>query len=124
MRYLLIIYWLWQSAVKTPEPQLVSANYYFYLLLAGTALLSFIFGALVTAIYFVSVRPKNTDQKASNQSPNEPSRPRISIKQCPKCHSTYTDESLKYCLRDGLTLKSVGSMPVPLDPDQTTEFKR
>ncbi len=29
------------------------------------------------------------------------------MKQCPNCKTTYTDESLRYCLTDGATLMSV-----------------
>ena len=35
----------------------------------------------------------------------------VGIKLCSNCNSTYTDEALSYCLRDGTLLKLVGKMP-------------
>ena len=44
---------------------------------------------------------------------------RVDIKHCAQCESTYTDEELNYCLRDGTQLRVVGSMPRPADPEAT-----
>ena len=121
----LVFLWFWQSAptpTPTPSPEPVS-NLSFYLLIAVTALLSFIFGVLITTVYFISTRPKISKTEITNQITEELTTQKVSIKQCPKCNSTYTDEDLKFCLRDGLTLKVVGTMPIPHDPDKTREFR-
>ncbi len=104
---------------KEPEP----SNLSFSLLLIATAILSFVFGSLTTTIYFILTRPKVEKESAVNEFNREFGNHRASIKQCPKCNSTYTDEDLKYCLRDGLTLKIVGSLPLPPDRDKTEEFR-
>lgn len=113
------VLWLWQSAATpTPQPSRGS-DLSFYLLIVLTAVFSFIFGILVTTIFFVSKRAIKKSDSEATQFINEIENSRIPIKQCPKCNSTYTDEDLKFCLRDGITLKVVGSMPVPHDPDKT-----
>jgi hypothetical protein len=38
------------------------------------------------------------------------------MKQCPACKTTYTDESLRYCLADGATLVSVTEEPTVFAP--------
>ncbi len=40
------------------------------------------------------------------------------MKQCPNCKTTYTDETLRFCLADGATLVSV------TEPDPTVAFNR
>lgn len=124
MNQIFIILWFWQgAATQTPEIQSNSAsNLSFYLVIFVTAAVSFIFGVLLTSLYFISIRPKN-DTKTEKIEMVSNSEQRTSIKQCPKCNSTYTDEDLSYCLRDGITLKVVGSMPIPHDPDKTAEFR-
>ena len=49
---------------------------------------------------------------------------RINIMHCVQCDSTYTDEDLSYCLRDGTILKVVGTMPAPPDPEATRVIDR
>jgi hypothetical protein len=116
-------FFLWFWWAEAGEPEQIS-NISFYLLIAVAALLSFIFGVLVTTIFFLSKRAADKPNLTVAQSSPEIESPRTPIKQCPKCNSTYTDEDLTYCLRDGLALKIVGSMPVPSDPEETKVFKR
>ena len=121
----IILFFLQSAATATPTPTPIPepiSNFPFYLSIVATAILSFIFGVLVTTIFFISKRAVGQQNTTTTQLISEIESPRIAIKQCPKCHSTYTDEDLKFCLRDGLTLKTVGSMPIPHDPDKTKEF--
>lgn len=118
-----IILWFWQSmATPTPQPESAS-NVSVYVSIIVVAILSFVFGVLVTTVFFIATRRKVENESAVNEFKSEFGGQMAAIKQCPKCNSTYTDEDLKFCLRDGITLKIVGSMPIPHDPDKTTEFR-
>jgi hypothetical protein len=47
------------------------------------------------------------------------------MKRCPTCQSTYTDDSLRFCLQDGATLVAVsGSGPTPPDVNKTMRIER
>lgn len=120
-----VFLWFWQSPITpTPTPAVDPiSNTSFYLLIIAIGVVSFIFGVLITTIYFISTRPRIHKPEITEQIRGENTTQRVSIKQCPKCQSTYTDKDLNYCLRDGLTLKVVGDMPIPHDPDKTIEFK-
>jgi hypothetical protein len=121
MQIFLTFLWLWQGVpITTSEP--VSNSFWGAVLIA--LIVGFILGVLITALFFALKNSRTNTTTAKNEMPLAlETEPRISIKQCPKCHSTYTDEDLVYCLRDGLTLKIVGSMPIPVDPDKTREFR-
>jgi hypothetical protein len=41
------------------------------------------------------------------------------MKRCPACGSTFTDNSLRFCLQDGTTLQSVSDSPQSLNPAET-----
>ena len=41
------------------------------------------------------------------------------MKRCPQCSSTYTDDSLRFCLQDGATLLAVSNAPSSFDADAT-----
>ncbi|HEV2912667.1 MAG TPA: discoidin domain-containing protein [Pyrinomonadaceae bacterium] len=41
------------------------------------------------------------------------------MKRCPTCQSTYTDDSLRFCLQDGATLVRAGASSPSFDPDAT-----
>ncbi|HYY56271.1 MAG TPA: discoidin domain-containing protein [Pyrinomonadaceae bacterium] len=41
------------------------------------------------------------------------------MKRCPTCQSTYTDDSLRFCLQDGAQLVRAGEAPSSFDPDAT-----
>lgn len=42
-----------------------------------------------------------------------------SMKRCPTCQRTYTDDSLRFCLQDGTALLSVTDAPSSFDPSAT-----
>lgn len=119
-----ILLWFWQSrATPTPSQYPEPEGNSFYFLLVVVAVLSFFIGILVTAVFFLLTRPKVAKDLTQNELIHKPNQQTVPIKQCPQCNSTYTDEDLAYCLRDGLTLKTVGSMPIPHDPDKTLDLK-
>ena len=103
----------WQAPAREPE----------WTDFAGTiimaAVLGFFGGSLLTAIFFLATRSEKSRNSFNNQPINNPNEKRIDIKHCPQCNSTYTDEDLSYCLRDGTLLKIVGTMPALKDPDET-----
>jgi ketosteroid isomerase-like protein len=41
------------------------------------------------------------------------------MKRCPACQSTYTDDSLAYCLQDGTALQPMSQSSLPADPQAT-----
>jgi flagellar basal body-associated protein FliL len=113
----------WQGVPINTKPTPDSSEFSSYFLILIASILSFIFGVLVTTIFFVSKSAASKPRQVATQPNTESDNLLISIKQCPKCNSTYTDEDLTYCLRDGLTLKVVGKMPIPVDSDKTLKFK-
>lgn len=77
-----------------------------------TLIAGFIAGVVATLIY-VNFR----QNKAINESPDElsiasaiplPQKRKPATKQCPKCKTAYTDQSLNFCLTDGTTLQFSG----------------
>ena len=63
----------------------------------------------------------------SNPSPPKPIEQTVKsvgqqIRRCPKCDSTYTDESLLYCVSDGTTLVYIGNRPQAPDPNATVLY--
>ncbi|MGB7924783.1 MAG: hypothetical protein WCF57_16190 [Pyrinomonadaceae bacterium] len=44
------------------------------------------------------------------------------MKRCPTCQSTYTDESLKFCLQDGAALVSANDSLSPVDSPETLRY--
>ena len=54
--------------------------------------------------------PKPTEQAVKSAAPSR-------IRRCPKCNSTYTDESLLYCVSDGTELVAAGGQNS--DPNAT-----
>ena len=44
------------------------------------------------------------------------------VKRCPTCQSTYTDETLAFCLSDGSTLERVAKASTPHDPNATLVY--
>lgn len=45
------------------------------------------------------------------------------MKQCPKCRTTYTDESLRFCLADGTPLESVSDSVSTYYPGKTDQIR-
>jgi hypothetical protein len=45
------------------------------------------------------------------------------MKQCPKCRTTYTDESLRFCLADGTPLESVSDSVPTYYPGKTDQIR-
>src|SRR5262249_45954807 len=47
------------------------------------------------------------------------------MKECPKCSRVYADDSLRFCLDDGASLRSAGEMPptIKINAQPTTPFK-
>lgn len=89
------------------------------------AIIGFIVGSLLTAILFlVARRPNETMLPTGNPSINPGRGKRVNIKHCSQCDSTYTDEEMGYCLRDGTLLNVVGTMPASIDPEETRVINR
>ena len=67
----------------------------------------FVVGIVLTIILISFFRKKNNAKPANKNTTaaNIPRPTRRSIKRCPTCQSTYTDESLNYCLSDGAILE-------------------
>ncbi len=67
----------------------------------------FVIGIVLTLILVRVFRKKN-NEKPSNKNITVANIPRPTakyFKRCPACQSTYTDESLNYCLSDGSILE-------------------
>jgi hypothetical protein len=45
------------------------------------------------------------------------------MKRCPTCQSTYTDDSLRFCLQDGTALLSVSGGPTAYDAEKTLRIE-
>lgn len=94
------------------------------LIVVAAVVLGFLGGCLLTAIFFLAKRREKPASSFQNPATDNTDKRRISIKHCSQCDSTYTDEEIGYCLRDGMLLKVVGTMPVPQDPDETRVINR
>ena len=46
------------------------------------------------------------------------------LRRCPKCRTTYTDETLNYCLIDGAALVDAAEAAKPYDPQATMKINR
>lgn len=46
------------------------------------------------------------------------------LRRCPTCQTTYTDETLNYCLIDGAALVDAAEAAKPYDPQATVQLKR
>lgn len=78
----------------------------------------FVVGLIFASVIFMAF---STGQKSDSQvrqsggnlalSEPETILAAASIKLCPKCSTTYTEQDLNYCLKDGSPLKVVGTMP-------------
>lgn len=90
----------------------------------GAAVLGFLAGCALTALFFLSKRGKGYGNSAASSVSDIGSGIRVSIKRCPRCDSTYTDEDMGYCLRDGTLLTVVGSMPRSDDGEETVVINR
>src|SRR5689334_11086513 len=80
------------------------------LLVAAVSVVSFIAGVLIT-LGFLREKARAEGRKANSGLPNFDDGTRVDIKHCSQCDSTYTNEELNYCLRDGTPLRVVGTMP-------------
>ena len=70
----------------------------------------FVIGIISLLVFIFASRKKNNKNNAKPINYNIPaaniSRPTVkTLKRCPACQSTYTDESLNYCLSDGTILE-------------------
>lgn len=92
-------------------------------IVAAAAAVGFLGGCLLTAIFLLAKRREKPTSSFENSIANA-DKGRINIKHCSQCDSTYTDAEIGYCLRDGMLLKVVGTMPVPLDPEKTHLINR
>ena len=94
-----------------------------FLLVAAASIVSFIAGVLIT-VGFLREKARAESRKDLPGLPNFNGGMGVDIKHCSQCDSTYTNEDLNYCLRDGTPLRVVGTMPVPVDPEATRVINR
>lgn len=96
----------WASLVEEDSVKM-DVNY-LILVLVG---IIFILGVVLILI-LISVFRKRNNQKPINHNITAANIPRPTekyIKRCPACQSTYTDESLNYCLSDGTLLEGANN---------------
>ena len=86
--------------------------------------------AVAVILVFAKVRGKRDIMNQPILAPDEQrhvsnsqSKVRANLKRCPTCHSTYTDETLRYCLVDGAALDDVLGSPAAYDPATTIRIK-
>lgn len=62
----------------------------------------------VIVLYALFHKKKDSPQLpgSANDIPLRQQQPNPPVKRCPQCQSTYTDQSLNFCLSDGATLLS------------------
>jgi hypothetical protein len=53
---------------------------------------------------------------------SQPSSIKANLKQCPTCHSTFTDETLRFCLIDGAALEDTAGATTNYDPAATVKL--
>ena len=65
-------------------------------------------GIVFAIVYFAVLRKRNAPRQITDANiiGTIPRPPEQYIKRCPACKSTYTDETLNFCLSDGATLES------------------
>jgi flagellar basal body-associated protein FliL len=70
--------------------------------------LVFVAGVVLAIVYFGFLRKRNKPAQISgaNIIGRIPSPPEQYVKRCPKCRSTFTDETLNFCLTDGTPLET------------------
>jgi hypothetical protein len=119
-----LLVFLAQLPAHTPEEPSASP------LLSGPfvlgLVLGIVIGALAALVIKLSRNKPGTAQSlapAADPLPRKPAEPAVKsaapsqIRRCPKCNSTYTDESLLYCVSDGTELVAAGGQPS--DPNAT-----
>lgn len=118
-----------QGPAHVPEPEPASSP-----LLSGPFVLGLVLGIVIgalAALLFKASRNKGGSAQsfapASNSQPPKAIEQTVKsagqqIKRCPTCHSTYTDESLAYCVSDGATLVVIGNRPPAKDPSATVLY--
>ena len=113
-----------QMPAHTPEPESASP------LLSGPFVLGLVLGIVIGALAALVIRlSKNkagaaqSPAPAADPLPSKPTEPTVKnaapgqTRRCPKCNSTYTDESLLYCVSDGTELVAAGRQTS--DPNAT-----
>jgi hypothetical protein len=117
-----------QEPIHRAEPESASP------LLSGPFVLGLVLGIIIGALAaLVFKMSKNKGERAQNFVPPDnprPSKPAEQapksagqqIRHCPKCNSTYTDESLLYCVSDGTALVAAGGKAQPTDPNATVLY--
>ena len=112
------------------QPELESASP----LLSGPFVLGLVLGIVIgalAALVFKMSRNKGESAQsfvsAANPQPPKPIEQTAKsagpqIRRCPKCNSTYTDESLLYCVSDGTALVAAGERAQPYDPNATVLY--
>ncbi len=106
------------------QPAAGPSNLASILIVVALVIGGFLAGVLVTILFFRIKRRKQVSDPTLLRPLVNTESNRVNIKHCSLCDSTYTDEELSYCLRDGTLLKIVGSMPAPPDPDETRVINR
>ena len=78
------------------------------LILLGTV---FVISIISTIVYLGVIRKRNNAKPINHNIPaTNISRPmEKTFKRCPACQSTFTDESLNYCLSDGTLLEGANN---------------
>ena len=104
-------------------------------LLSGPFVLGLVLGIVIGALAATVIKlSKNkavaaqSPAPAANPPPSKPAEPTVKsaapgqTRRCPKCNSTYTDESLLYCVSDGTKLVAAGRQTS--DPNATMLYPR
>jgi hypothetical protein len=63
-----------------------------------------LFVILLAIVFVVFLLKKKTPKQIAGNGGTIPPAAAQSVKRCPKCQSTYTDQSLNFCLTDGTPL--------------------
>ncbi|HKQ51244.1 MAG TPA: hypothetical protein VJT74_02675 [Pyrinomonadaceae bacterium] len=101
-----------QEAARTPEEPASSP------LLSGPFFLGLVLGIVIGALATLVIK-LSRNKAAPVHSPQPAAKPKH-IRRCPKCNSTYTDESLLYCVSDGTALVAAGGQAA--DPNATIAY--
>ncbi len=107
-----------QAPAHTPEEPSASP------LISGPFFLGLVLGIIIGALATLVIKlSRNKPEPAPSPSPPRPTEPAVKsaapsrIRRCPKCNSSYTDESLLYCVSDGTELVAAGGQTS--DPNAT-----